>query len=138
MKRPNRRPSSLKILQAIEHAKREDLQKGLALRDAFYVAYWEDGRDIGQMDVMKETVESVGIDWAPVDAALNVNFYLDAVMEEYQEGHDYGFDGIPAFIIGDMKFTGAQPMEVFRKVADRAQQMLEHDPEAFTKGRRVL
>ena len=108
------------------------------MRDAFYVAYWEEGRDIGQMDVMKEIVESVGVDWAPVETALGTNLYLDTVMEEFQEGIDNGFNGIPAFIIGDVKFTGAQPMELFRKLADRAQQMVERDPEVFSKTKRVL
>lgn len=136
MKRPSRRPNSLRVLQAIEHAK--GLDKGLELRDAFYVAYWEEGRDIGQMDVIKEIVESVGVEWAPVETALSTNLYLDTVMEEFQEGIDNGFNGIPAFIIGDVKFTGAQPMELFRKLADRAQQMVERDPEVFSKTKRVL
>ena len=136
MKRPSRRPNSLKALQAIEHAK--GLDKGPELRDAFYVAYWEEGRDIGQMGIIKEIVESVGIDWPPLEKALGSNAYLDTVMAEFQEGMDYGFDGIPAFIIGDMKFTGAQPMELFRKLADRAQKMVEQDPQVFSKVRRVL
>ena len=136
MKRPKRRPNSLKVLQAIEHA--NSLGKGPALRDAMYVAYWEEGRDIGQMDVIQEIVESLGIEWAPVKTALSTNRYLDTVMEEFQEGHDHGFDGIPAFIIGDVKFTGAQPMELFRKLADRAQKMLERDPEVFSNTKRVL
>ena len=37
-----------------------------------------------------------------------------------------------------MKFTGAQPMEPFRKVAERAQGMLEADPQSFIGKRRVL
>ena len=119
MKRPSRRPNSLKALQAIEHAK--SLGKGPELRDAFYVAYWEEGRDIGQMDVIKEVVESMRIEWPPVETALETNLYLDTVMADFQDGLDNGFDGIPAFIIGDVKFTGAQPMELFRKLADRAQ-----------------
>ena len=59
-------------------------------------------------------------------------------MAEYQDGMDNGFEGIPAFIIGDVKFTGAQPMEVFRQLADRAQGMLEKDPKAFEGIHRVL
>jgi len=136
MKRPSRRPNSLRPLQAIEHAK--GLDKGAELRDAFYKAYWEDGKDIGQMAVIQEIVESVGIEWGPVETALSKNLYLDTVMEEFQDGLDNGFDGIPAFVIGDVKFTGAQPMDLFRKVADRAKGILEHDPQAFSRIRRVL
>jgi predicted DsbA family dithiol-disulfide isomerase len=135
MKRPNRTPNSLKPLQAIQHA--EQFDKSNELRDALYVAYWEKGEDIGQLPVLQEIVEAQGIQWEPLAEALAESKYLDTVLSEYQQGLDFGFDGIPAFIIGDVKFTGAQPMEIFRQLADRAQGMLDADPEAFS-GRRVL
>jgi len=136
MQRPDRRPNSLKALQAVEHAK--GLGKNDELRDALYSAYWEQKRDVGEMDVLQEIAESVGIQWAPLELALKTNLYLDTIMEEFQDGMDNGFEGIPAFIIGDVKFTGAQPMELFRQLADRAQAMLEKDPKAFDGIRRVL
>ena len=88
--------------------------------------------------MIRELIEGLGLEWAPLGEALAEDRYLDTVLAEYQEGHDLGFDGIPAFVIGDVKFTGAQPMEVFRRVADRAKQMLDADPEVFTRKRRVL
>lgn len=136
MKRPDRRPNSLKALQAVEHAK--GLGKNDELRDALYAAYWEQKRDVGQIDVLQDIAESVGIEWAPLELALKTNLYLDTIMEEYQDGMDNGFNGIPAFIIGDVKFTGAQPIELFRQLADRAKAMLEKDPKAFDGIRRVL
>ena len=41
MKRPSRTPNSLKALQSIVHAR--ELGRSAELRDALYVAYWEDG-----------------------------------------------------------------------------------------------
>jgi predicted DsbA family dithiol-disulfide isomerase len=136
MQRPDRRPNSLKALQAIEFAKGQN--KGEEMRDALYSAYWEQKRDVGEWDVLQDLAESVGLVWAELKLVLETNLYLDTVMEDFQDGMDNGFNGIPAFIIGDVKFTGAQPMEVFRKVADRAVALLEEDPKAFEKIRRVL
>ena len=136
MRRPDRRPNSLRILQTIEHTKA--FPQGEAIRDAFYQAYWEDNKDVGKLDVIREIVERFDVEWAPLEVALNTNLYLDTVMEEFQDGLDNGFEGIPAFIVGDVKFTGAQPMELFRKVATRAQAILEQDPTAFDRIRRVL
>ena len=136
MRRPDRRPNSLKALQAVEHAK--GLGKSDELRDALYSAYWEQKRDVGQMSVLQEIAESVGVEWPPLELALQTNLYLDTVMEDFQDGMDNGFEGIPAFIIGDVKFTGAQPIEVFRQLADRAKAMLENDPKAFDGIKRVL
>ncbi len=136
MKRPSWTPNSLKALQAIVHAR--DLGKSAELRDALYVAHWEEGRDIGNLAVLQEIAEAQGIDWGPLAEALSDSRHLDTVMAEFQEGMDLGFAGIPAFIIGDVKFTGAQPMELFRKLAERAQGMLSEDPQALTRTRRLL
>jgi predicted DsbA family dithiol-disulfide isomerase len=90
------------------------------------------------MSTLQEIAEAVGVEWPGLKLALETNLYLDTVMEDFQDGMDNGFQGIPAFIIGDIKFTGAQPMEVFREVADRAVSLLEKDPKAFEGIRRVL
>ena len=136
MKRPSRTPNSLRALQSIVHAR--EVGKAAELRDALYVAYWEDGKDIGQLSVIRETAEGQGVEWLPLEEALGESRHLDTVLQEFQEGRDLGFDGIPAFIIGNVKFTGAQPMELFRKVAERAQEMLENDPQSFIGDWRVL
>ena len=136
MKRPSRTPNSLKALQSIVHAR--EVGRSAELRDALYVAYWEDGQDIGQLSVIREVAEASGIEWPPLEEALGDSRHMETVLREYQEGRDLGFDGIPAFVIGDLKFTGAQPMEVFRKVAERAEAKLEADPQSFAGGRRVL
>ena len=129
MKRPSRTPNSLKALQSIVHAR--GVGRSAELRDALYVAYWEDGQDIGRLSVIREIAEATGIDWPPLEEALGDSRHMETVLREYQEGRDLGFGGIPAFVIGDVKFTGAQPMEVFRQVAERAEGKLKADPQAF-------
>jgi len=59
--------------------------------------------------------------------------YLGAVLADSQSGIDNGFGGIPAFIIGDVKFTGAQPTELFHKLADRTHGMIKRDSQVFSK-----
>ena len=135
MKRPSWTPNSLKPLQSIVHAR--EVGKSAELRDALYVAYWEDGKDIGQISVIREIAESQGIEWLGLEEALGESRHMDTVLREFQEGRDLGFNGIPAFVIGNMKFTGAQPMELFRQVAERARGMLADDPEAFVGERRI-
>ena len=136
MKRPSRTPNSLKALQTIAYANEHG--RGTEVRDALYVAYWEEGFDVGELPVLRGIVEGVGLEWGPLAEALAERRYMDTVLGEYQEAADLGFEGIPAFIIGDVKFTGAQPMALFRQLADRAQKMVEADPQAFTRRRRIL
>ncbi len=136
MKRPSWTPNSLKPLQSIVHAR--EVGKSTELRDALYVAHWEDGKDIDQISVIREIAEAQGIEWLGLEEALGESRNMATVLREFQEGRDLGFNGIPAFVIGDVKFTGAQPMEVFREVAERARGVLADDPEAFGGQRRIL
>ncbi|MEX0601286.1 MAG: DsbA family protein, partial [Rhodothermales bacterium] len=123
-------------MQAMHHAKQAG--KGDEVRDAFYAAYWEEGLDIGQMEAIRQVTEGCGLEWGPLSEALAESKHLSSVLAEYQEGLDLGFDGIPAFVFGDMKFTGAQPMAMFRRLAERASAMLGEDANAFARERRVL
>ena len=136
MKPPTWIPNSLKALQSIVHAR--DLGKAAEMRDALFVAHWEEGRNIGHVPVILEIAEAQGIEPGPLEEALGESRHLNTVMEEYQEGRDLGFEGIPAFVIGNTKFAGSQPMELFREAARRAQEMLDADPQTFSSERRVL
>lgn len=119
MRRPKRTPNSLKVLQAIHHAKLVEPALGTRVRDGFYTAYWEEGLDIGQPEHMRTVVQCAGLEWASVERALAGDAHLDAVLGEFQEGLDLGFQGIPAFDIGGMRFTGAQPLAIFRRIAQQ-------------------
>lgn len=136
MRRPERTPNTLKPLQAAAYA--QEHAKGDAVRDALYVAYWDEGRDIGTAQVIREVIEAAGLEWGPLEAALAADAYLPVVLGEYQEAADLGFEGIPAFAFGNLAFTGAQPMQVFRAVAQRAREALAADPEAFSRWRKAL
>jgi len=123
MKRPPWTSNSQKALQAAEYAREQG--KYLLFHEVTYKAYWEDGKNIGDMAVLQELVEEAGMEWAPVKEALDEGKYWTAVMAQYQEAQDLGFNGIPAFVIGGFGFTGAQPMEVFRMVANKAIEAME-------------
>ena len=89
MKRPKRTPNSLKALQSVQYAKEHG--KGIELRDAFYLAYWEEGKNVGHLDVIRELAEAQGIEWEPLEQALAESRYLDAVLGEYEEAKErYG------------------------------------------------
>ncbi|MBM3940761.1 MAG: DsbA family oxidoreductase [SAR202 cluster bacterium] len=129
MRRPRRTPNTLKALQVTVHARQQG--KGAEVHDELFRVYWDEGEDVGQPEVIRKVLESQGIFWGPVEAALNENAYLDTVLGEYQEALDIGFEGVPAFVFGNLGFTGAQPMHVFRAVAQRARDALVADPGAF-------
>ena len=85
-----------------------------------YTAYWEDGKDLGDLKVIRGVAEACELDWAELGPLLESAHYRDKVMGYYQEGLDLGIQGIPAFLIGEIMFTGARPYEIFKAVMTRA------------------
>lgn len=135
MRRPDYQSNSLKALQASKYAQEHGVFE--AVRDAFYKAYWEDNEDIGRVEVVRRIVEEAGLEWGPLEQALEASTYLDGVLSEHQLAQQLGLNGVPAFVFGNMAFTGAQPMEVFRNVAGQATEALEADPEVYAQQRQL-
>jgi len=118
MRPPSWTSNSTKALQVAEYARGNGHSS--TFHDAINKAYWENGKDIGKMSVLREVVEEVGMNWLEVEESLKDQRYWPKVMEHYQEAQALGFNGIPAFVIGEFGFTGAQPLEVFRMVTQKA------------------
>ncbi|HSJ26459.1 MAG TPA: DsbA family protein [Longimicrobiales bacterium] len=85
-----------------------------ALRDmhaAVYAAYWEDGRDIGRIDVLTEIAEEVGLEPGAMRVALDIDQFTDRVAADRAVAARLGLSGVPAFVRtgsdGDLR-TGLQ------------------------------
>jgi predicted DsbA family dithiol-disulfide isomerase len=85
------------------------------IRDALYKAYFEDGKNIGDIEVLVGVAESAGI---PADAARQVlieRTFKDAVDADWERARQYGITGVPSFIAGDQKLVGAQPYDILER-----------------------
>ena len=98
---------------AQELAKWADSQPGFeSIHDALYRAYFADGRDISNSDVLIEIAKSVGL---PEDGAREVLFdrtFKEAVDADWEYSRRSGITGVPSFVAGKYKVVGAQPYEV--------------------------
>jgi predicted DsbA family dithiol-disulfide isomerase len=109
----SRRSHTYNSLLAQELAKWADSQPGYeAIHGALYRAYFVDGRNIGDPDVLVEIAQSVGL---PADAAREVlakRTFKDQVLRDWELSRRSGITGVPSFIAGNYKVVGAQPYEV--------------------------
>lgn len=106
--------NSLPALEAAEFAREHgDFD---AFHHAVFTAYWGEGKDIGKIEVLKEIADSVGLDAEAMAAAVEEGRYRDQVMADYELAQRIGFNGVPAFIVGNRAIVGAQPYEVFEQV----------------------
>ena len=117
MRRPPLVSYTMYALEATEYAK--DHGKFLSFHNGLYEAYWGQGKDLGDIDVLLEVAGASGLDTDALGDRLESRHYEDAVMTQYREAAELGIRGIPAFLIGKYLFTGARPYQDFQEVMNR-------------------
>src|SRR4051794_23156557 len=93
---------------------------GGAIHDKLYRAYFVDSRNIGDLDVLVEIAQSVGLSGEEARAVLIERRFKDAVDADWAKSHGYGVTGVPTFVAGRHGVVGAQPYEVLEQLVERA------------------
>ena len=112
MRPPQVTPNTMYALEATEYAQQHG--KFLEFHHAAYKAYWDDRKDLGQLDVLAEVARSVALDADEMIQCLETHEFSNLVMSQYQEALQYGIRGIPTFVVGNLLFTGAHPYDIFK------------------------
>ena len=115
MRRAPLTPSTRLALEATEFAKQHGAFD--AFHRAAYSAFWAEGKNLGDTQVLLDLSEQVGLDSAALDQALKERQLETQVLEQFEEAQEMGIHGIPAFLVGRYLFTGAQPYPLFQRVA---------------------
>ncbi|MEM6282437.1 MAG: DsbA family oxidoreductase [Chloroflexota bacterium] len=96
----------------------------VAMIDALYEAYFENGQDIGNRDVLVSVAESVGLDGADVRGRLATDEAHQQVIGEAMQGQQLGVTGVPMFVFNNtLAFSGAQPPEAFLQMMQQAEDL---------------
>lgn len=97
---------------AQELAKASDLQFGIeSIHGALYRAYFVEGQNIGDPEVLMAIAKNAGIPEDEASAILSKRTFKDAVDEDWEKASRYGINGVPTFVAGGSKIVGAQPYE---------------------------
>ena len=89
---------------------------GWALHDALYKAYFVDRRNVGDLEVLVEIAQSVGL---PGDAARQVlteRSFEKAIDKDWALAREMGVTGVPTFVADNRGVVGAQPYDVLEKL----------------------
>ncbi|CUH53570.1 DsbA family oxidoreductase [Shimia marina] len=100
-------------------------QKQNAVVDALFAAYFTEGRDIGDTDVLADIADSAGMDAAVVRKLLVSNSDVEDIRNRDAHSRQMGVNSVPTFIVANQHAVpGAQPADLWlRVIADlRAQQ----------------
>lgn len=93
---------------------------GPAVVEALFQAYFLDGADIGDIDVLADIAETCGMDRDVIYDRLLRGEDLDGVKAVSERCREMGMNGVPCFII-ERKYAlvGAQPNAVFLDLFDQ-------------------
>ncbi|MCS6802969.1 MAG: DsbA family protein [Chloroflexota bacterium] len=123
MRQPERPASSRLAHQAAKWA--EARGAGDCYRRALFAAYWQEGRDIGDLSVLTALAADCGLDAAALQADLAAGRFVEDVQADSAEAHAAGISGVPAFVFaGKYLVTGAQPPETLRRIAALVREQL--------------
>jgi len=110
-----RTPNTLNAHRLIHWAGIEGRQTPVVA--ALFVAYFKDGRDIGDVDVLADIADSAGLDAAMVRKLLQSEGDTDDIKARDEWAREKGVTGVPTFIVGQRHAVpGAQPPELWEQV----------------------
>jgi Predicted dithiol-disulfide isomerase involved in polyketide biosynthesis len=89
-----------------------------AFYDATMDAYWRDGRDIADPDVLATLAEDVGVSGAAVRDAITDERLAAELGDRFERAQRQGIEGIPTFVYGDHAARGAVPPAHLERLVD--------------------
>ena len=90
------------------------------LHDRLYRAYFVDGRNIGDVDVLVELAASAGLRAEEARLVIDERRYKGAVDADWELSARSGVTGVPTFVAGGHQVVGAQSEEGLRQLMSAA------------------
>ena len=92
----------------------------IPLKERIMDAYFTNGKNISDINVLADCAESAGIDRTEAHTFLSGDEFVDEVRNEIAEATEYGVTAVPTFIInGQWSVPGAQDVEMFERIIER-------------------
>ncbi len=105
-------------------------ERRTAMVERIGVAYFEHGRDIGDLETLKAIAAEGGVEPEPTGRALGRPELQSAILSEVRQAATLGISGVPLFIFDNrLAVSGAQSVDVFQSaLAQIAEGRQDNDP----------
>ena len=95
-------------------------KEGKSLANRIFKAYFSEGKDIGDDEVLTELAEEAGMDTKKVRAFLSSNEGVNDIERMEEQGRARGIQGVPFITIDSEEIRGAELVEEMRAALERA------------------
>jgi predicted DsbA family dithiol-disulfide isomerase len=124
-----RQPNTVDSHRLVRWAEATGVQDEVVER--LFIAFFENGEDIGDIRVLADIADMSGMDGLEVARLLDTDTDAALVEREDRIAREMGVTGVPAFIFGGkLAVSGAREAPLLATVIDRAAQMQAGAPEA--------
>jgi predicted DsbA family dithiol-disulfide isomerase len=97
----------------------EKLGRGDAFHDAVFRAYFADGLNIAEVNILADIATSVGLDAKEARDMIAARTFKEAVDTDWTRAHESRVTAVPTFVMNGQTLVGAQ---TFNALADFALQ----------------
>ncbi len=89
------------------------------LHDALFHAYFVDGRNLADPDVLVAAATSSGLDAREARAVLEERLFAEMIDADWDAARQAGVTGVPTFVAAGFGVVGAQPYEALESLMMR-------------------
>lgn len=118
MNPPSVLTNSHQALAVCEYAR--ETGRSEEFEERVYRAYFREGSNIGDLEMLKKLGAEAGLDPNEVEQAARSPKYELKLKNNTLAAHSRGVSGVPTFFIGEFPLVGAQSEDVMRQILARA------------------
>mgnify|MGYP003113777058 CR=1 FL=1 len=94
--------------------------KQVEFKEALLKAYFEEGKNIDKMDILKSIGASVGLKEEEIGKVYNSASFTEEVIQDIQRAQQIGVRGVPFFVFNEkFALSGAQPLDTFKQAIQK-------------------
>ncbi|MCE2465906.1 MAG: DsbA family protein [Dehalococcoidia bacterium] len=119
MRRPAWSPNTMLVHQATLYAKDNGMDD--VFHHAAARAYWEQGVDLGDLNVVLDIAKECGLDRNDMSVRLEAGHYRQQVLDEYERAKGLGVGGTPTYHISGNLLPGDVSYEALEEAVQGAE-----------------
>ena len=118
MRRPPVAPNTSLAHQATAYAKEKGLDN--EFHHAAAKLYWETGVNLGEMAVLQQVAQEVGLDWGELEGRLQSGHYLPQVTTDFDDAKAQDVGVVPTYIVNGEYLKGDVSLEELQAAIRKA------------------